>query len=162
MTVLYCDSRGDKRFSALYAKVTAFGVERTIEEHYQLAKRCSGLPVPTHWKQMKGKKPDFVEIHGHQFPVSRLTNWYALLWVWYLDDHPELVEYAQGFDQFVDRMAGKAMNHQDEMIQWYVKKGRESLLLLCRGLLADLELSDKVGAPRGPVLSVAVPDAAGE
>lgn len=161
MKVLYCDSRGDKRFSALYAKVAAFGVEHTIEEHYQLAKRLSGQPAPTHWKQMKGKKPDFVEIAGHDFPVERLTNWYALLWVWYLDDHPDLVEYAKGFDQFVDRMAGQAMNHQDTMIQRYVKKGRESLLLLCRGLLAGLGLSDALGAARGEPPSVAAAEAAG-
>jgi len=37
--VLECSSRGDKRFSALYAKVLAFGVRDTIENHYQKSKR---------------------------------------------------------------------------------------------------------------------------
>jgi len=86
---------------------------------------------------------------SYQFDVKRLSAWYALLWLWYLDDHPELVTFAEGYDQFVDRMAGKAINRQDQMIERYVKKGRMSLLVFCRGLLADLGLSDAMGAPRG-------------
>lgn len=156
MTTLYCDSRGDKRYSALYAKVTAFGVERTIETHYQLAKRQHGQEAPTVWKQMKGKKPDFLEIYGRRFEAERLSAWYALLWVWYLDDHPELVAHAQQFDTFDDRMAGKSKNRQDEMVKRYVKFGRGSLLLFCRGLLADLDLSDTVGAARGERLETGV------
>jgi hypothetical protein len=152
LTTLYCDSRGDRRYSALFAKVSAFGVERTIEMHYQLAKRQDGQDAPTTWRQEKGKKPDYLEIYGHRFGAERLSAWYALLWVWYLDDHPELVAHAQQFDTFVDRMAGKSKNRQDEMIAWYVKKGRGSLSLFCRGLLADLDLSDTVGAVRGEPL----------
>ena len=98
---------------------------------------------------MKGKKPDYLDIYGHRFAADRLGAWYALLWVWYLDDHPELVELARAYDTFVDRMAGKALNRQDKMIERYAKKGRESLLLFCRGLLTDLDLSDARGAPRG-------------
>lgn len=149
MATLYCDSRGDRRFSALFAKVTAFGLERPIEAHYQLAKRQTGQDAPTKWTQMKGKKPNYLDIYGHRFEVKRLGAWYALLWVWYLDDHPELVAHAQQFDTFDDRMAGKSVNRQDDMIERYVKRGRESLLVFCRGLLADLDLSDAPGALRG-------------
>ncbi len=148
LATLYCDRFGDRRFSALFAKVTAFGVERTIEAHYQLAKRQEGKEPPAKWTQMKGKRPEYLDINGRRFEANRLGAWYALLWVWYLDDHPELVAYAQQFDTFDDRMAGNAKNRQDEMIARYVKHGRESLLLFCRGLLADLGLSDSLGAPR--------------
>lgn len=149
MATLYCDRFGDRRYSALYAKVRAFGVERTIEQHYQLAKRKTGMAPPVVWTDMKGKKPDSLVINGQTFTVARLSAWYALLWLWYLDDHPELVQHAQQFDEFVDRMAGKAINRQDRMVEAYAKHGRERLLLSCRGLLADLGLSDAPGTPRG-------------
>ena len=37
--ILECSSKGDKRFSALYAKVKVFGVYDSIENHYQNCKR---------------------------------------------------------------------------------------------------------------------------
>lgn len=130
--ILECSSRGDRRFSALYAQVKVCGRLATIEEHYQLAKRFPW--APRHWREAKGRRPTHLEICGRRFPVSYLTAWYALLWLLYLDQHPELVEYARQFDGFRDSFARPGCNSQAKMIELYVKRGREGLLELCGDL----------------------------
>ncbi len=136
--VLECSSRGDRRFSALYAQVEVCGRLAAIEEHYQLAKRFPW--APRHWREAKGLRPTHLEICGKQFPVSYLTAWYALLWVLYLDQHPELVEHARQFDGFRDSYARPGCNSQARMIELYAKHGRESLLKLCSDLPLHLGL----------------------
>ena len=44
---LECSSKGDKRYSSMYAKVTVFDNYDTIENHYQLSKvfTYNGLEV---------------------------------------------------------------------------------------------------------------------
>lgn len=118
---LECHSQGDRRFSPLYAEVKVGGVKTTIEKAYQEAKRdISDRPV------RKGPF-DHLEIKG-----VRLTNpdaataWYGLLWWSYLKSHPELAEYASGFDKFNDKFAGQAVNVQSDFIRDYVKLGEEA------------------------------------
>lgn len=135
--VLECSSRGDKRFSALYAEVEVCGKRASIEEHYQLAKRFPWAPKT--WHEAKGRKPVYLEICGQQFPVSYLTSWYALLWLLYLDAHPELVEYAKQFDDYSDCFAKPNCNSQADMVRVYVRHGREALLSLCKDLLLQLK-----------------------
>lgn len=124
--VLECSSRGDKRFSALFAQVEVYGIIDTIENHYQLAKRFPW--VPKTWREAKGKKPLYIEIGGQQFPVQYLSQWYACLWLKYLDQHPELVKYARQFDSYHDAFARPGKNSQAEMIRLYVKEGRNAML----------------------------------
>ena len=67
--VLECSSRGDRRFSAMYAKVEVFGVMDTIENHYQRGKRdANGSPVK------KGRPVDHFILNGHKYPVAMLTD----------------------------------------------------------------------------------------
>ena len=123
MKVLECSSKGDKRFSALYAKVKVFGFEDSIENHYQRCKRdINGNPVK------KGQKVDYIIINGMEAPANFLTAYYKLLWCSYLDAHPELVAYAATFDDYNDMFRGKAINCQADVIRQYVKEGRKSIL----------------------------------
>ena len=118
--ILECSSRGDKRFSAFYAYVKVNGVNDSIEHHYQNAKR----PIPK-----KGAKPEYLEIGGNHYPTSCLTAWYLLLWVKYLDEHPELVEFAKQFDDFHDMFVGAhTLNSQADAVRLYVKQGRKSIM----------------------------------
>lgn len=123
MKVLECSSRGDKRFSAFYAKIRFYGSYDSIENHYQSVKRdAAGRKVS------KGQPVDHIHIYGRTLNAKYLTPLYTIMWIKYLDEHPELVEYAQGFDEFNDMFRGKCINCQADVIRKYVKDGRRSLM----------------------------------
>ena len=67
-------------------------------------------------------------ICGKKLEPKYLTPYYILLWVKYLDKHPELVEYASQFDEFNDKFRGKSINCQADVIRAYVKGNRNILL----------------------------------
>ena len=139
---LECSSKGDTRFSAFSAKVKVFGKEDSIENHYQLSKRflVGGFEVrPQTFRDAKGKAPDFFSVGEMNFPTDMLGQWYKMLWLKYLDEHPELVAYAKGFDEFTDMFRGKAINCQADAIRQYVKEGRESILRDCLPFLDVLK-----------------------
>ena len=76
---LACSSRGDKRFSAFYARVGG----RSIEEQYQAAKVFENGATGLTWRQAKGRKPVNTEF------CRRL---YSRLWDRYIKENPELLE----------------------------------------------------------------------
>jgi len=131
--VLECSSRGDKRFSAMFAKVEAFGVLDTIENHYQKCKKNdAGGSV------RKGQPVDHMVLNCRKFPAAMLTDWYRLLWIKYLDKNPELVEYAKQFDEFTDMFRGKnTINCQADVIRDYIAN-RERLIQSTNGLTTAL------------------------
>jgi len=112
----------------LHATVAVDGIERTIEEHYQLSKRFGDAPPPRVWRDAKGKRPTHFEARGIKLPLRLLSAWYLVLWVKYLDQHPELVRYAKAFDAFHDAFARPGQNNQADAICRYVKDGRTSIL----------------------------------
>jgi len=132
--VLECSSKGDKRFSAMYAKVNAFGVMDTIENHYQQSKRnATGQPVK------KGQPVDHVVLNRRQFSAEMLTQWYRLLWIKYLSQNPDLIEYASQFDEFTDMFRGKnTINCQADVIRDYVTD-RAGLIQSVSELTAELK-----------------------
>lgn len=127
--ILECSSKGDQRFSAKFATVNMFGKMDTIERHYQLCKRFGNAPAPTETHHGKGKKPTHIEINGTRLNISYLTPWYKLLWLVYLDYHPDLVDHASTFDDYNDMYRGSCVNCQADVIRQYVKQGRESIVL---------------------------------
>jgi hypothetical protein len=135
---LECSSKGDKRFSALYAKVSAFGLMDTIENHYQKSKRnANGATVK------KGQPVDHMVLNCHKFSASMLTSWYRLLWVKYLDGNPELVEYARQFDEFSDMFRGKStINCQADVIRDYIAD-REQLVRSATKLIKMLKQMER-------------------
>lgn len=118
MKVLECSSKGDKRFSAFYARVSIKGVEKSIECWYQYAKRDEYGRVPG-----KGKKVDYMinPFNGHKLPATCLSDFYTCLWIRYFNTRPELLEYAKGFDEFNDMFRGKCINCQADIIRACVK-----------------------------------------
>lgn len=76
---LECSSKGDKRFSAFYARVGG----RSIEDLYQAAKVFEDGSTGLSWRQAKGKKAI------NQEECSEL---YTKLWEQYIHEHPELHE----------------------------------------------------------------------
>lgn len=133
MKILECSSRGDKRFSALYAKVTINGKTQSIENWYQLSKDFNGKR-PKSFKQAKhiqhlGYKPTSFWFKGKEYDIKHLSSFYELLWVSYLNKNPDLVEYAKGFDDFSDMFKNKnTINCQADTIRDYIKKGKGYLI----------------------------------
>ena len=127
MKILECSSKGDKRFSAFYAKVKVFGKEDSIERHYQNCKRDKYGNIAGKGKRVYTmcitKRNKTIEL-----PCKYLTAYYKLLWCCYLDHNPELVKYALEFDDYNDMFKGKAINCQADVIRQYIKNGRKSIL----------------------------------
>lgn len=125
VNILECSSKGDKRFSAFYANVSVFGKYTSIERHYQGSKKFYDKSIT----KAKGLDPDYLEINGIILDKKYLTPWYKLLWVKYLDQNADLVEYASGFDDFHDMFEGKrTVNCQANVIRQYIKEGRYSIM----------------------------------
>ena len=116
MKVLECSSKGDKRFSAFYAMVEVNGITASIENHYQLSKRIGDF-TPKTWRDVKGKKPTHFVVNGKSCELKLLSQWYELLWVKYFINNPELLAYAQSFDEYNDMFKGKALNCQSDVIR---------------------------------------------
>jgi hypothetical protein len=75
---LECSSKGDKRFSAFYARIN--GV--SIEDQYQAAKVFSDGSTGLCWREAKGR------LAVNQEYVTQL---YSTLWDRYISEHPELL-----------------------------------------------------------------------
>lgn len=126
MKNLECSSKGDRRFSAFYSKVSVFGKIDSIENHYQnikYKKRNGGVI-----KCRKGEKVDFININNKILDVKYLTPFYKLLWVKYLDENIDLVKFASEYDSFSDMFRGNCINCQADVIRDYVKKGRNYIM----------------------------------
>jgi hypothetical protein len=78
---LECSSKGDKRFSAFYARIKARN-NKSIEELYQAFKVFDGGLTGLDWRQAKGKKC-----------INQKEAWklYATLWDEYIGENPKLV-----------------------------------------------------------------------
>ena len=79
---LECSSRGDKRFSAFYARLKIYD-NRSIEEIYQARKVFEDGSTGLTWRQAKGRKPVNID------EVRRL---YSYLWDMYIIENPELLQ----------------------------------------------------------------------
>lgn len=79
---LECSSRGDKRFSAFYARVPSES-NLTIEELYQAAKVFEDGSTGLSWREAKGRKAVNQE---------EVTRYYSELWDAYIRERPELLE----------------------------------------------------------------------
>lgn len=118
MRILECSSKGDTRFSALYAKVEYMGVFDTIESIYQNSKRfLNPQQEYVKYDKPKGKKPDGVEVFDTLYDADMLTPFYKWLWVQYFRANPNLLEHAKSFDDFHDTFKGKSINCQADVVR---------------------------------------------
>lgn len=79
---LECSSKGDKRFSAFYARPSGYG-GKSIEDIYQAAKRFEDGSTGLGWREAKGRRA------VNSKYCARL---YARLWDKYIAENPELLE----------------------------------------------------------------------
>lgn len=79
---LECSSRGDKRFSAFYARIPSIG-NRTIEEIYQAAKVFEDGRTGLSWREAKGKRA---------VNAAECQKLYSKLWDLYIEANAPLRE----------------------------------------------------------------------
>ena len=94
---LECSSKGDKRFSAFYARIKKFN-NKSIEEMYQASKVfqdedsenvVSGLSI----KEAKGKRAT------NQMECTMI---YSMLWNIYIEENPELLSVLKQYNGLSD------------------------------------------------------------
>lgn len=78
---LECSSKGDKRFSAFYARLWKRG-GHSIEEIYQAAKTFEDGRTGLGWREAKGKRA---------INAEEVATLYALLWDEYVQENPVLI-----------------------------------------------------------------------
>ena len=76
---LECSSKGDKRFSAFYAKVNG----KSIEDSYQASKIFEDGSTGLTWKEAKGRLP---------INMDYCRRYYSRLWDAYIIANPNLKE----------------------------------------------------------------------
>lgn len=122
LKTLECSSRGDRRFSALYAEVSFCKNWDTIENHYQNCKRDRYGN-----KAGKGRKVEYVLLKNKKFSPACLTDLYYALWFVYLSNHKELIPIINQYDVFTDMFRGHCKNCQADVIRKVRYEGLESL-----------------------------------
>lgn len=105
---LECSSKGDKRFSAFYAKVNG----KSIEEQYQAAKVFQDGSTGLTWKEVKGKKP---------INIDEVSKLYKELWRRYLLDNPSLLRGIKQASGLSDIFGQKGHNCQ-ALTLWELRK----------------------------------------
>lgn len=143
MKILQCHTKGDKRFSPFCCYLSAFNLTKSIEDHYQSAKRFEGQKPPQNWREAKAYQKAGITRIGFELPngiwlppdtnntTDLAVQYYIALWYKYLKLNPHLVEYASQFEQFEDIFKGKFPFCQADIIRQSVKYGVESLKPMC-------------------------------
>lgn len=115
---LECSSHGDKRFSAFYARVRAYG-GRTIEDVYQAAKIFDDGTTGLNWRQAKGRAA---------VNTAECAALYAELWNTYIAENPHLLPVLTAASGLSDKFGQKGRQCQATEL-WRI---RESELLRTR------------------------------
>jgi hypothetical protein len=78
---LECSSKGDKRFSAFYARIKR-RQNKCIEEIFQASKIFEDGSTGLTWREAKGRRP---------VNAMFVQRFYAQLWDEYIEENPELL-----------------------------------------------------------------------
>lgn len=78
---LECSSKGDKRYSAFFARIKRRN-NKTIEEIYQASKVFEDGSTGLNWKQAKGK---------NAVNIEECRRLYSELWDMYIAENPDLL-----------------------------------------------------------------------
>jgi DNA polymerase III epsilon subunit-like protein len=89
---LECSSKGDKRFSAFYARIHNRN-NKTIEEIYQASKVFEDGSTNLSWREAKGRKA---------VNMDECSTLYSKLWDEYFSANPDLLTFIKTFNGFTD------------------------------------------------------------
>ena len=89
---LECSSRGDRRFSAFYARIKSLGY-KSIEELYQAKKVFANGETGLSPMRAKGRKA---------INMPECQQYYSELWNIYFSENPELLDVIKKYNGFSD------------------------------------------------------------
>jgi hypothetical protein len=114
-----CSSKGDKRYSAIYARLKKYD-NKSIEEIYQLDIKGYRGKVG-HWKEAKGKPP------LNNKTMDDLFQEYVKLWEEYFKENPELLEEIKikAIDKTITDMFGVTPINQARAICYILNNYKE-------------------------------------
>lgn len=130
---LECSSKGDKRFSAFYARIKGRG-NRSVEEIYQAAKVFENGETGLDWKAAKGRKAVNWE---------EVTNLYATLWDEYIMENPGLLPVLIDATGLSD-IFGQPNNNCQSVELWRIRCNALGISpFMNKTIIADKLLSNK-------------------
>lgn len=115
--MLECSSKGDKRFSAFYARIRKLG-GKSIEELYQGAKIFEDGSTGLSPREAKGKKAVNMEY---------CAKLYDELWELYLNENPELIDVLKKYEGYSDMFGKPGCQCQALSIYKYMTKIRKEV-----------------------------------
>ena len=141
--VLQCHSRGDFRFSPFFCYIDSFGLNESIENHYQQTKVFSkdgDFIKAKDWKEAKRmQKSNLYLNRGFFLPngiylgeenssaEDLVIQYYIGLWYKFLSKNQYLIDIAKEFDDFEDPFEGKFPFGQAKVFQKVSREGLDSL-----------------------------------
>ena len=130
---LECSSKGDKRFSAMYARIKSLE-NKTIEEIYQGSKIFADGKTGLSVKKCKGKKA---------INMDEVSKLYEKLWELYLKENPELIEELLKYNGYTDMFGKEGCQCQAKSIYRIVSNiKKERGVTMTR--LTNAELLEKI------------------
>ena len=103
MTTLICNKRGDQRFWDEVATVEVNGVQDTITNHFK-----------------KATETDELIVSGYHYEKKYARSFYNMMWVKYLNLHPELVQEASKYRKYTGSPA--------DVIRTYIKESKAAVM----------------------------------
>lgn len=105
---LECSSKGDRRFSALFATVDGVSIEESYQAYKIFEDGSTGLP----WREAKGKRAT---------NMDEAQTYYVSLWRRYLMEHPELILVLKQASGLSDMFGKPGCICQAEVL-WHLKE----------------------------------------
>lgn len=131
---LDCTAKGDVRFHPDVAKVSMYGVNDTIGNHFRNAKRDKEGNI-TDDREMVA----YLDVNGVRVPNELAEQYYVCLWYQCLLATPFFQTQLVKYDEFYDGKRDGAINSQAKVFRMYRQGGFKALKTFCADFLSCIK-----------------------
>lgn len=131
---LNCTKNGDVRFHPDVAKVTVFGKNDTIGNHFRNAKRDKEGNVTEENNQVA-----YLDVNGIRVPRELAEQFYVCLWFQCISSNEFLKTNISKYDDYFDGKSEGAINSQAKVFAMYKNGGTKALKEYCSEFLKILK-----------------------
>ena len=131
---LDCTAKGDVRFHPDVAKVSMYGVNDTIGNHFRNSKRDKEGNV-TDDSQMVA----YLDVNGVRVPNELAEQYYVCLWYQCIMSTPFIQTQLAKYDDYYDGKRDGAINSQAKVFRMYKQGGFNALKSFCSDFLACIK-----------------------